>query len=49
MMTIDVPSGKLTQLWKITIFKFGKTTISMCHVQQLCNKLPEGMDYDGNV
>ena len=26
-----------------TIFKFGKSTISMCHFQQLCNKLPEGI------
>ena len=32
----DLPSGKRTQLWKVTIFKFGKSTISMGNFQQLC-------------
>ena len=43
---VDIPCGKLTQRWKNRPFLMGKSTISMCHFQQLCNKLPEGIGHD---
>ena len=41
----DLPSGKLTWRTGKLQFLLGKSTISMCHFQQLCNKLPEGKTY----
>ena len=33
----QLPSGYLTQPWKITIFKFGKPSISMGHLKTMAN------------
>ena len=45
----NLPSGKLTWLWKITMFNGGSMVNSLFlwhygHVQELCKKLPEGND-----